>query len=452
MEKYKIYLSIFLFALFFSCQVFPQNTTKNIEIILDASDSMNDTINGDKKIDLAKTTILKIVSEILPESAPKFKIGLRTFGEGREIDFKKDSRLLIPIKQIDIKEFENALKEITPKGYSPIAYSLLLAGYDFPISGDNTIVLITDGQENCGGNIISTVHRLKTEGLSIIVNVIGYGIKDKKIEKEFKEITRISSGTYYSAEDVKSLEINFKTIFGNTYFKNTTVKRMEVKEDEWTHKEPWIATKYSLIFPGLGHFYTDRPIKGVLNFIAEWIMLGFDYGVTKTKEYKTHPIASFTKDSLDFSCLNFYISNAAGVYLYTHNRNNKEHYKLKSPSGAFIRSVILPGWGDIYIGDSPETGLSYMFWTGFFYYKLLNPIPNGVHAERVDIREIRQNSRGILRIIYGLQMIVFISADLHNYDVEVYKKLSGGLKDTEWNFGFLNTPNITPMVSFAKKF
>ncbi|MBN1385225.1 MAG: VWA domain-containing protein, partial [Elusimicrobia bacterium] len=442
----KIPIIIFTVLFCFPCLVFPYNKIKNIEIILDASESMNNEIEGEKKIDIAKEVISKMLSLLSPQSTGYLKIGLRTFGEEREMDAGKDSRLLVPIREVNLRNFEETLGEITPKGYSPIAHSILMAGYDFPFSEDKMIILITDGKETCGGDPVKAVKRLQREGINVVVNIIGFDV-DEDDNESLAEITSTSGGTYTDVINAKSLELNFEKIIGTKNFvkkperkkvmekirKKTFLKKSDIqkkpwivkksevikksgiikkpggakkseivenlgrkngsekkaysdreivsfKRDEWIETDPVAAMKYSLIFPGLGQFYTDRPVKGIIDFVTAWTLIGFNCSITQLHEYRTDPQVSFTKDFLDFSCINYYISGAAGVYFYTEKRNNKDHWKIKSPEGAFLRSLIIPGWGQLYIAENPEAGFSYMCWTGFFYYKLYNPVPHNVDS------------------------------------------------------------------------
>lgn len=448
-RNHLIFLGVFFVFFCFPYPLFPQSKIKNIEIILDASESMNDKIYGDRKIDIAKRAIYKMIFEILPETTNYFNIGLRAFGEETEIDYKKDTRLLIPVGKVDLQKFKKALDEVTPRGYSPMAYSLLMASFDFPIFGDNMIMLITDGHENCGGDLIKSVQILKREGLNVVINVIGYGV-DKEDKEKLKEVAYVSGGVYNDVNNSEELEKAFESIVSIKNITKETKKKVKLKTDTWIEREPMDAAKYSLLFPGLGQFYTDRPVKGVIDFAAEWTLIGFNYGITQTREYRNKPNVSFVKDFLDFSCFSYYISGSAGAYLYTKNRNKKEHWKVKSPEGAFLRSMALPGWGQLYIGDNPEAGLSYICWTAFFYYKLIKPAPSDVDSDSSDIKDIRTNSKSILGIIYGLQILTFISAQIHNVEAIEYQKYSRN--DFNLELGFLNKFNPSPQIVLRKIF
>ncbi|MDD5686305.1 MAG: VWA domain-containing protein [Elusimicrobia bacterium] len=444
-----MFLTLALFLICGMSFVFPQAKNKNIEIILDASVSMNGEINDDKKIDIARKTILKILSDISPSTSSYFRIGLRTFGEEKDIDYKKDSQLLIPLEELNLKEFEYKLNNIIPSGYSPIAYSLLMASYDFPIGGNNMIILITDGRESGGGDPVVVAKQLRNEGFNIVINVIGYAV-GKEDEQMLKEIAVVSSGTYSAVNNSKTLEENIRGIIGYENLMEKPKERIKLKQDTWESKEPFSAMEYSLFFPGLGQIYTDRPIKGIIDFVSEWMLIGFNYNITQIHEYKSNPLASFPKDFLDFSCLSFYLSSSIGAYLYAENRNNKEHWEMKSPEGAFLRSVVLPGWGQLYIGDNPEAGLSYICWTGFFYYKLVNPIPGGINGDSSDRKNIRTDCRNILRLIYGLQMLTFISAEMHNNEAVEYQRFAKNNYDIY--FGSLRNTNFVPALFVRRTF
>ena len=68
---------------------------------------------------------------------------------------------------------------LTPYGYTPIADSLLKAGDDLQaIEADSRmIILITDGEETCGGDPIATAKHLCEMGIKLETNIIGFDLE-----------------------------------------------------------------------------------------------------------------------------------------------------------------------------------------------------------------------------------------------------------------------------------
>src|SRR3989339_1389779 len=177
--KHLLPIILFLTLLNYNNEFF--NNTKantnpaNILILLDGSGSMNDLIGKRSKIDIAKEVITKLFNEIASKS-PDTKVGLRVYGHQFAAKLKncQDTKLEIPIGKINQSVFQNKLKAVKPKGYTPIAYSLNMAIKDFPKNENNYIILVTDGEETCNGNISQIADNLAQAG--IVVNVVGYKI------------------------------------------------------------------------------------------------------------------------------------------------------------------------------------------------------------------------------------------------------------------------------------
>jgi len=213
---YKIAVFVTIMILCMSVATAFANTTANkvnIEIILDGSGSMVQEIGGKTKIDIAKEVILNVVNEILSK-APDTSIGLRVYGHqsDRKDHNCQDTKLEIPIGKIDISLFQNKLNTIKPKGYTLIAYSLKSAIKDFPKNESNYIILLTDGEETCGGDITNIAYELKK--VRVPVHAVGYKLTGKEKET-ITPISTITGGKYFDAEDKEGLALALKKITSN---------------------------------------------------------------------------------------------------------------------------------------------------------------------------------------------------------------------------------------------
>jgi Ca-activated chloride channel family protein len=178
----------------------PPASTKRILILLDGSGSMVDTWQGTNKWEVAKKLVIKTIDSI-QKAEPGVEIGLRVFGfqQPRAVHDCKDSKLVVPIGKNTSNAVKSALAGITPQGYTPIAYSLFLAAGDFPTAeAANSIILITDGIENCDGDPCASTQVLRDKRITLKPFIIGVGIAEKD-KKQFECV-----GAYYDASNEKT--------------------------------------------------------------------------------------------------------------------------------------------------------------------------------------------------------------------------------------------------------
>ncbi len=142
-----IFLSISAFA-----QKEPPTVNKPIPLtrilfIFDASQSMLGRWQSDTKFNIAK----KIISEMLDSIANLryTEFALRVYGHQNQYPPQvcSDTKLEVPFAAGNAGKIKTRLRTITPKGTTPLAYSLEQSAKDFPPCSNcrNIVVLITDG-------------------------------------------------------------------------------------------------------------------------------------------------------------------------------------------------------------------------------------------------------------------------------------------------------------------
>jgi hypothetical protein len=212
----------------------------NVEIILDGSGSMAEKIGGETKMDAAKRVINQIIDGL--PNKPNLNVGFRAYGyqsAGSEHNCQ-DTKLLVPIKGVDKQALKNATNSISAKGYTPIAYSLGQAAKDFPTGEKNynTVILISDGIESCGGNPSDVAKQIYEQtGLRINTHVVGLGVGSNDA-KTLETIADNAGGTYNTAKDVDALNsalssVIKKIISGGTLhvsFKNSDGKPFQATQ------------------------------------------------------------------------------------------------------------------------------------------------------------------------------------------------------------------------------
>ncbi len=118
-----------------------------VEIIFDASKTMKDPdINGVPKINIAKK-LISILATYFPQTDTRF--ALRVNG-ARYPNNCLDSEVVVPFSKGNGQQILDAIRNIQPKGLSPLTYSIRQVLKDFDgKTGSKVVFLITDGMETC---------------------------------------------------------------------------------------------------------------------------------------------------------------------------------------------------------------------------------------------------------------------------------------------------------------
>ncbi len=174
----------------------PPNT--RILFIFDASQSMMTYWDSDRKIHIARRTLINIIDSL--ENLENVEMALRVYGHQKPVPPQdcNDTRLEVPFGKGNASRIRQQLRYVNPMGTTPIAHSLELGAKDFPpdcINCRNIIILITDGIEACDGDPCAVSYELQRQGIILKPFVIGIGI-DEGFRKTFECI-----GHYYNAAD-----------------------------------------------------------------------------------------------------------------------------------------------------------------------------------------------------------------------------------------------------------
>jgi hypothetical protein len=170
-----------------------------VEVILDASGSMLQRIDGVRRIELAKTALNRLVGEIVPPSTP---FALRVFGH-REVGSCRTD-LEIPLAPLASAAAASRIGGIQALNLAktPIGASLALVPEDLAgVRGPIVVVLVTDGEETCEGDPAATIEALRGSGMDVRVNIVGFAIDEQQLRETFQEWSRLGNGRYVEAND-----------------------------------------------------------------------------------------------------------------------------------------------------------------------------------------------------------------------------------------------------------
>ncbi len=156
-----------------------QATATHVQLILDASGSMLTKLpDGQTRMASAQATLGQFLGGLKAE--PGLNVGLRIYGAGLKPGQQcEDSVLVAPMTGFDRAALQSRVAAATPRGATPIVYSLLQAAQDFPRDASRkVIVLVTDGEESCGGKLGDVLGAFQQRGIQVDVRIIGIDLND----------------------------------------------------------------------------------------------------------------------------------------------------------------------------------------------------------------------------------------------------------------------------------
>jgi hypothetical protein len=178
----------------------PAADKTNVEVILDASGSMKAKIGGQTKMEIAKKALYDLMLSIPLET----NVAVRTYGH-RKKDDCSDIQLLTNFSDQRLASFSEVIR-VNPLGKTPLTGSIKAAAKDFvgKEGQDNSIILITDGEETCGGDPCAAAKAAHESGIKVKINVIGFKIEPKE-RAQLECIANAGGGKYVSANDAAEL-------------------------------------------------------------------------------------------------------------------------------------------------------------------------------------------------------------------------------------------------------
>ncbi len=177
--------------------------TGGIEVILDASGSMLKRMgNGERRIKVAHAALTALVQESLPNGTP---FAFRAFG------LEKDacrSELMLPLGPLDRAAAVRAINDVPAINLAKTAIgkSLLAAREDLADATEpRVVVLVTDGEETCDGDVEAAIATLRSGGFDVRVNIVGFAIDDAELAATFAVWAEQGGGAYFEAREAGAL-------------------------------------------------------------------------------------------------------------------------------------------------------------------------------------------------------------------------------------------------------
>lgn len=173
-----------------------------VELILDASGSMLQRIQGKRRIDIAKEVLTDAVQNQIPPGTP---VALRVFGH-KEADACRTD-LEMPLTPLEPATAAAKIAGINAMNLArtPIADSIEAVQNDLADARTGAIVLVTDGEETCDGDPGAAIEGLREKGYEVNLNIVGFAIDDAELAARFEAWAELGGGRYFAASDQDGL-------------------------------------------------------------------------------------------------------------------------------------------------------------------------------------------------------------------------------------------------------
>jgi Mg-chelatase subunit ChlD len=175
-----------------------------VHVIFDASGSMGQPLpSGEQRIAAAKRALEQLVGTVLEEGTP---FSLRAFGHVAPSSC--ETRLEVPLAPLDREGALASVAGIEPKllSQTAIADSLLAAVDDLrSATGPRTVILVTDGEESCGGDPAAAAAALRASG-STTIAIVSLGLDEAGLAA-FEALAEEVGATYVDVTSFEELRL-----------------------------------------------------------------------------------------------------------------------------------------------------------------------------------------------------------------------------------------------------
>ncbi|MDO5719392.1 MAG: GDSL-type esterase/lipase family protein [Actinomycetaceae bacterium] len=206
------------------------DATTPLVIVFDTSGSMSDTTaDGEVKMAAAK----QVMSDVLADG--RMKTALWTYPGGNDVDGCPAGAWVRGsgwADNADATRVAADIRALVPDGGTPTGPALRAVADAIGRGTDAEIILISDGESNCGENPCDVAKELINEGYRIRVQPVGFDLGENP-GNELECIAEATGGQYHEAEDAQQLK---------DYIDSTRVNPLEL-----TVEAPKIAQTESVL-------------------------------------------------------------------------------------------------------------------------------------------------------------------------------------------------------------
>ncbi len=171
-------------------------------LVLDASGSMWQQVDGTPKIALAREVVGQLLDALPADQA----LGLWAYGHNRKGDCE-DIEALVPVGTDNRAAIRAAVAGVNPKGMTPLSDAVRQAAEALRYEEDRAVVvLVSDGAENCDRDPCAVATALATAGIDFTAHVIGFDVSAPADQAQLRCLAENTGGSYRSASDAATLK------------------------------------------------------------------------------------------------------------------------------------------------------------------------------------------------------------------------------------------------------
>ncbi len=225
--------------------VLPASAAPTSMFILDVSGSMWGRIEADQtKIEVARD----VMGGLLTSLPSGVSAGLIAYGHRRKGDCSDIEVIRTPQAGAG-SEIAGQLSRLVPRGKTPIADALQMAGESLTgVEDKTTVVLVSDGIETCQGDPCAVAEALAKSHSNLAVHVVGYGV-DAKAREQLQCVAEKGGGQYFPANDVEGLTTALNTVAESIIKEEPVPEPVKVNQPE-VKQASTTTTKLTIAGPG----------------------------------------------------------------------------------------------------------------------------------------------------------------------------------------------------------
>ena len=168
-------------------------------IVLDGSGSMWGRIDADKraKIDIVREALGPILA-----GATTARIGLTSYGHRRKSDCSDVEIISAPVAEHGA--VITAVEKLNPRGKGPIAEALTQTAKAIGSSRPASILVITDGADNCQQDACEAAASLAKTAPGVAVHLISLAVEPDEVAR-LSCVAKVTGGKYFDVRDAQSI-------------------------------------------------------------------------------------------------------------------------------------------------------------------------------------------------------------------------------------------------------
>lgn len=146
-------------------------------IVVDMSGSMLKLLGSERRYEIAQT----MLTDVLPDVTAQSNTGLVAFGHRSENDCSDIELLAKPGADLDsLRGYVGTLSPVN-RAKTPLRDAVALAANQIPSQSEGAIVVVSDGEDNCGVNVCDLVPNLQDRDIPVFL--LGIALEAESVEQ-----------------------------------------------------------------------------------------------------------------------------------------------------------------------------------------------------------------------------------------------------------------------------